>query len=53
MSITKTITVKIEIPEGYEDCHPEIIFHDFVENPKLWKAELAEDVLTTKENVPK
>lgn len=30
----KWMTIRIDLPEGYEDVHPELALSDFLETPK-------------------
>lgn len=34
------ITIEIEVPEEYQDVHPDLIFEDFQQNPGAWKIAL-------------
>lgn len=44
--MTKYLTIRIEIPEDYEDVCRELILEDFIDNPKAWKVDiLSPDIL--------
>lgn len=38
------ILVRIPRPEGYEDVADELVFFDFLENPKAFEPELVKDI---------
>ena len=39
----RTINIKVAVPDEYDDVVDEIVFDDFIENPKLWEMELLLD----------
>lgn len=38
--MSKWLTIRVDIPEDYEDVHPDLVLEDFLNNPKAFTSSI-------------